>query len=51
MTHYLITLVLIGSIIERKISADSPRLAICNLIQQIGKPKARVSSLTCKVAL
>jgi hypothetical protein len=49
MNHYLITIVLLTSCIQRKVAADKPHLAICNLIQQIGKPKEIVSSLTCRV--
>jgi hypothetical protein len=49
MNHYLITLVLLGSCIRRRVAADKPHLAICELIRQIGKPQEKVSSLTCKV--
>jgi hypothetical protein len=48
MNEYLITLVLLTCIIERKIAADNPRRAICALIQQVGKPNERISSLTCR---
>jgi hypothetical protein len=49
MNTYLITLVLLGSIIQRRVAADKPHLAICSLIRQIGKPQEIVYSLTCKV--
>jgi hypothetical protein len=48
MNHYLITLVLLGSIIQRRVAAGKPHLAICEFIRKIGKPQEKFSSLTCK---
>ena len=49
MNAYLVTIVLLTSCIQRKVVADKPHLAICNLIRQIGNPKEVVSSVTCRV--
>jgi hypothetical protein len=49
MNHYLITIVLMSQCITCDVIARNPFSAITGLIEQIGKPKARVSSLTCKV--
>lgn len=48
MTTYLITILLVNRRIHARVRAEKPSIAICSLIQQIGRPAAVVMGLTCK---